>query len=223
MSVKKTNELKSILFEDPPRTDLVQVLGERLQNVGVHSALAEPAAQFVSDLYTEGLNLIRLTAPAAKNSDKATPELGAQIRLSIGYLEHKSSEAVSFLDRVTAFLDRHVEEEDAETDAFEKNVSRLEKLGRLDDPNNLIEKLTGPSEASATHGSWALANIYLALVKLIGIVELIRFEHISATAVSNAMAEIHLDLTHRLLPGLNGSDLGRTGLMVLMRQGVETE
>ncbi len=219
MSVKKPNEFKKLLFEEPPRTDLVQVVGERLQNVGVHSALAEPAAQFVSDLYTEGLNLIRLVAPAAKNPDRATPELGAQVRQSIAYLEHKSGEAVSFFNRVTEFLDRHVEEEDAETEAFEKNVARLEKLGRLDDPDNLVEKLTGPSEGAATHGSWALANVYLSLVKLIGIVELIRFEHTSATTVANAVAEIQLDLTHRLIPGLKGSDVGRTGMMELLRTG----
>jgi len=221
VSVKKANEFKKLLFEEPPRTDLVPVIGERLQNTGVHSALAEPTAQFLSDLYTEGMNFIRLVAPAAKNTDKATPELGGEVRQSIAYLDHKASEAVSFLERVSGFLDKKVDEEDADTEAFEKNVARLEKLGRLDDPNNLVGTLTGPSEDAATHGSWALANVYLSLVKLIGIIELIRFEHVSPTTVMNAVAEMHLDLTHRLLPALRGSDVGRTGLMEMLGAAAE--
>ena len=93
---------------------------------------------------------------------------------------------------------------------------------RAIDPNNLVEKLAGPSEAASTHGSWGLANVYLSLVKLIGIVELIRFEHVSPTTVMNAMAEIHLDMTHRLMPGLKGSDVGRTGLMEIFAATAET-
>jgi hypothetical protein len=215
VSTKKPSEFKRLLFDEPPRTDLVPVIGSRLQNVGVHSALAEPTAQFISDLYTEGLNMIRLIASAEKNREQASPEMAGEFRRSAAYLELKSGEALSFLDRVSAFLDRKVDEDSDDTEAFEKNVSRLEKLGRLDD-SDLVERLAGRSEAAATHGSWALANIYLSLVKLVGIVELLRFEHVKPTTVENAMAEIHLDITHRLRPGLNGSEVGRAGLLELL-------
>jgi hypothetical protein len=215
VSTKKPSEFRKLLFDEPPRTDLVPVIGNRLQNVGVHSALAEPTAHFISDLYTEGLNMIRLIAAAAKSPEKATPELASQLRQSAAYLEHKSGEAVSFLDRVSAFLDRKVEEDADDTEAFEKNVARLEKLGRLED-SSLMGRLSTQAEAAATHGSWALSNIYLSLVKLVGIVELLRFEHVQPTTVENSMAEIHLDMTHRLRPALTGSDVGRVGLLELL-------
>jgi hypothetical protein len=216
VSTKKPDELKKLLFEEPPRADMMLVLGARLQDVGVHSALAEPASQFLSDLYGEGLRLIRLLAPAAKNPDRITAELPGEIRQSASYLELRSGEALSFLERVTAFLDRKVEEDDDATEAFEKNVSRLEKQGRLEDPSALMQRLSHSPEVAATHGSWALSAIYGSLVKLVGILELVRFERVSPTTVANAMAEIYLDITHRLRPGLIGTDEGRTGLLEML-------
>jgi hypothetical protein len=216
VGTKKPDELKRLLFEEPPRADMMLVLGSRLQDVGVHSALAEPAAQFLSDLYGEGLRLVRLLAPAARNPEKAPPELAGEIRQAATYLEFRSGEALSFLERVSAFLDKKVEEDENATEAFEKNVSRLEKQGRLDDPGGLMQRISTSPETAATHGSWALTAIYGSLVKLVGILELVRFERVSPTTVANAMAEIYLDITHRLRPGLVGTDEGRTGLLEML-------
>lgn len=216
MSTKKPDELKRLLFEEPPRADMMLVLGSRLQDVGVHSALAEPASQFLADLYNEGLRFVRLVAPAARNPDTAGPELGTELLQSASFLEFRSAEALSFLERLSTFLDRKVEEDPDATEAFEKNVARLEKQGRLEDPSLLMQRLSSSPDVAATHGSWALSNIYGSLVKLIGILELVRFERVNPTTVANAMAEIHLDLTHRLRPGLKGNDEGRTGLLDML-------
>jgi len=216
VSTKKPDELKKLLFEEPPRADMMLVLGSRLQDVGVHSALAEPAAQFLADLYTEGLRTVRLLSPAARNPDKISPELAGELRQSAAYLEFRSGEALSFLERVSSFLDKKVEEDEDATEAFEKNVARLEKQGRLEDPGLLMQRLSSSQEAAATHGSWALSNIYVSLVKLVGILELVRFERVNPTTVANAMAEIYLDLTHRLRPALSGNEEGRTGLLEML-------
>ena len=216
MGTKKPDELKRLLFEEPPRADMMLVLGARLQDVGVHSALAEPTAQFLSDLYLEGLRLVRLIAPAAKNPDRISPDLLGDVRQAASYLEVRSAEALSFLERVSAFLDKRVEEDDNAVEAFEKNVSRLEKQGRLDDPGGLMQRLSPSPEVAATHGSWALSAIYGSLVKRVGILELVRFERVNPTTVASAMAEIHLDLTHRLRPGLTGTEEGRTGLLEML-------
>lgn len=216
MTSRKPDELKKILFEEPPRADMAEVLGARLLDVGVHSALAEPTARLVSDLCQEGVRLVRLTAPAVKNPDAAPPDLAFEMRQCALYLEQCSGEAITFLERVSAFLDRKVEEDDDTVEAFEKSMARLEKLGRLDDPGRLMRRIAVQPEVAATHGSWALANIYLSLVKLAGIVELLRFERVSPTTVASAMAEIHLDLTHRLQPGLCGTDDGRIGLLEML-------
>lgn len=217
MAARKSDEFKKHLFDEPIRTDLPLILAARLQDVGVHSALAEPAAQFISDLYVEGLNFIRMAGPAARNPDKAPADLGPQLRQSATYLENRSEEAVAFVERVATFMDRRVDEDPDDTEAFEKNVARFEKAGRLEDPRGLIRRLAPDSEDAVTHGAWALDNIYRSLVKLVGIVELMRFERANATTLLNSMAEIHLDLTHRLRPGLLGNnDEGRVGLMEIL-------
>jgi hypothetical protein len=216
---KKPDDLKKILYEEPTRADMAEVLAARLQDVAVHSALAEPTARFVSDLCQEGLRLIRLIAPAVKNPDAAPPDLAFEMRQCAIYLEQCSGEAVTFLERVSAFLDRKVEEDDDAVEAFEKNMTRLEKLGKLEDPGRLMRKVAVLPEVAATHGSWALVNVYLSLVKLVGIVELVRFERVSPTTVASAMAEIHLDLTHRLRPGLGGTEDGRIGLLEMLTAG----
>jgi hypothetical protein len=216
MGAKKSDELKKLLFEEPIRTDLHEALSGRLQDVGVHSAMADPAAQFIADLYVEGLDLIRLLAPAAKNPDKAPAELAAGVHRSASYLEQRSAEGLGFLERASTFLDKRVEEDAADTEAFEKNVARYEKAGRLDNARGLAARLSPGSEEAVTHGGWALDNIYGCLVKLVGIVELMRFERASSTTLLNGLAEIHLDITHRLRPGLLGNDEGRTGLLSMV-------
>lgn len=216
MTSRKPDELKKTLFEEPPHDDMQEVLGARLQDVGVHSAVAEPTARFVADLYLEGLRLVRLLIPAAKNPDAAPADLAHEMQQSALYLEHCSGEVVPFLERVSAFLDRKVEEDDVAVEAFEKNMARLEKLGKVEDPGRLMRKVSALPEVAATHGSWALANVILSLIKLAGIVELLRFERVNPTTVASAMAEIHLDLTHRLRPGLCGTEDGRSGLLEML-------
>jgi hypothetical protein len=56
----------------------------------------------------------------------------------------------------------------------------------------------------------------VSLVKLVGILELVRFERASPTTVASAIAEIYLDLTHRLRPGLVGTEEGRVGLVEML-------
>jgi hypothetical protein len=119
MSARKSDELKKLLFEEAIRTDLHEALSGRLQDVGVHSAMADPAAQFISDLYAEGLNLIRLLAPAAKNPDKAPVELAEAVHRSASYIDQRSSEGLGFLERASTFLDKRVEEDADDTEAFE--------------------------------------------------------------------------------------------------------
>jgi hypothetical protein len=216
VGARKSDDLKKLLFEEPVRTDLPQQLTARLADVGVHSALAEPAAQFVGDLYVEGVGLIRLLAPAGRNPDKAPADLADQLRRGVGYLDQRLNDGIGFIERVSTFLDRRVEEDQEDTEAFEKNVARLERAGRLENPRALMVRLCPDSEDVVTHGAWALDNVYGCLVKLIGIVELMRFERASATLLLNGMAEIDLDLTHRLRPGLLGNDEGRVGLLEML-------
>jgi hypothetical protein len=216
VAARKTDELKKHLFDEPIRTDLSPVLASRLQDAGVHSALAEPTAQFISDLYVEGLNFVRLVGPAAKNPDKAPAELGPDLKRSAVYLEHRSGEALNFVERIATFLDKRVDEDADDTEAFEKNVARFEKAAKLEDPRGLARKLAPDSEDAVTHGAWAIDNIYRCLVKLTGLVELMRFERVGATTLLNSMAEIQLDLTHRLRPGLLGNDEGRIGLLEIL-------
>lgn len=216
MAARKSDEFKKLLFDEPIRTDLSPVLAARLQDVGVHSALADPAAQFISDLYVEGLNFIRMVGPAARNPDKAPADLAQDLKRSVVYLEHRSGEATAFVERVATFLDKRVDEDPDDTEAFEKNVARFEKSGKLEDARGLVRKLAPDSEDAVTHGAWALDNIYRCLIKLAGLVELMRFERANATILLNSMAEIQLDLAHRLRPGLLGNDEGRVGLMEIL-------
>ena len=90
MGARKSDELKKTLFDEPIRTDIAPQLAARLSDVGVHSALADPTAQFLADLYAEGLQLIRLLGPAAKNPDKAPADLDQQVRRLTSYLEQRS-------------------------------------------------------------------------------------------------------------------------------------
>jgi hypothetical protein len=219
---KKSDDLKKILLEDPPRTDMAEVLMTRLQDSGVHSALADPAAHFLADLYQEALNFVRSLAPAVKNTGNATPALAGEIRQSAHFLGVRVEEGLSFLERVASFLDRKTEEDADATEAFEKNVGRMEKMGRLDDAGGIVQKLAGAEEPAITHGSWALANVYLSLVKVVGILELVRFERVNPATIANGLAEIHLDITHRLQPGLSGTPEGRTGLLEILNTSART-
>jgi hypothetical protein len=217
VGARKPDELKKTLFDEPIRTDLPQQLSARMSDVGVHSALAEPTAQFLSDLYVEGLTLIRLLGPAAKNLEKAPADLDQQVRRLATYLDQRVVEGVGFVERTLAFLDKRVDEDGDDTEAFEKNVARLERAGRLENAHALALALAPGSEDAATHGTWALDRIVGTLVKLVGIVELMRFERVSATTLLNGLAEINLDLNHRLKPGLLGArEEGRVGLIEML-------
>jgi hypothetical protein len=217
VGARKSDELKKTLFDEPIRTDLPQQLSARLSDVGVHSALADPTAQFLSDLYVEGLTLVRLLGPAGKNPDKAPADLDQQVRRLATYLDTRVTEGIGFVERAQAFLDKRVDEDADETEAFEKNVARLERAGRIDGAHALAVRLAPDSEDAATHGSWAIDRIVGTLVKLVGIVELMRFERATATTLLNGLAEINLDLTHRLKPGLEGvPEDGRVGLLAML-------
>lgn len=217
MGARKPDELKKILFDEPIRTDLPQQLSARLSDVGVHSALADPTANFLSGLYVEGLGLVRLLGPVSKNLDTATPDFQQEVRRIASFLQQHTNEGFGYLERALAFLDKRVEENNDDTEAFEKNVAHLERAGRLENPHGLAITLVPGSEDAVTHGSWALDHIVGSLVKLVGIIELMRFEHASATTMLNGLSEISLDLTHRLKPGLLGNrEEGRVGLVEML-------
>jgi len=214
VGARKPDELKKLLFDEPIRTDLAQQLSARLSDVGVHSALADPTSQFLSDLYVEGLALIRLLAPIAKSPDKAPAGFDQEVRRIASFLHQRTNEGFGYVERALAFLDKRVEEDNVDTEAFERNVAHLERAGRMENPHGLAVALIPGSEDAATHGSWALDHILGSLVKLVGIVELMRFERASATTLLNGLSEINLDITHRLKPGLLGNpEEGRVGLL----------
>ena len=217
MSPRKPDEFKKVLFDDPAHTDAAEVLAARLQDAGINSVLAEPTSRFLAELYAEGLSFVRRVAgeATAKKSETDPAELAGDLRQSAVFIELRSGEVLSFLERTSALLDKKVEEDEALTEAFEKNVGRYEKVGRVDGLLALMSRLTADSEDAALHGSWALTNVYGGLVKLVGIMEIIRFERVSPTTLMDALSEILLDLNHRLRPGLLGED-GRTGLLELL-------
>lgn len=220
MSPRKPDEFKKVLFEEPAHADAAEVLAARLQDAGINSVLAEPTSRFLAELYAEGLSFVRRVAgeATARKSETDPAELAADLRQSATFIELRSGELLTFLERASALLDKKVEEDEELTEAFEKNVSRYEKVGRVDGLGALMARLTGGSENAAVHGSWALTNVYGGLVKLIGIMEIIRFERVSPTTLMDALSEILLDLNHRVRPGLNGDD-GRTGLLELLAVG----
>ncbi|HEX7880044.1 MAG TPA: hypothetical protein VF720_11580, partial [Candidatus Eisenbacteria bacterium] len=137
MGARKPDELKKTLFDEPIRTDLPQQLAARFSDVGVHSALADPTAQFLSDLYVEGLALVRLVGTAARNPDKAPADLDQQVRRLAAYLDQRVGEGIGFVERTLAFLDKRVDEDGDDTEAFEKNVARLERAGRIENAHGL--------------------------------------------------------------------------------------
>lgn len=217
MSPKKPDDFKKVLFQEPPHTDQAEVLSARLQDAGINSVLADPTARFLADLYSEGLQFVRTVAGVGKKSDADLSEAAGELRRMALFLETRSSEIQSFLERTSALLDKKIEEDSNLTEAFEKNLARHEKIGRLEAPGALMSRLAGGSEAVAVHGVWALSNVYGSLVRLVGILELIRFERVSPTTMMDALSEILLDLNHRLRPGLLGTDEGRVGLLELLR------
>ena len=221
MSPRKPDEFKKVLFDEPAHADAAEVLAARLQDAEINSMLAEQTSRFLADIYAEGLSFVRRVAgeATAKKSETDPAALAHDLRQSATFLELRSGEVLSFLERASALLDKKVEEDEELTEAFEKNVARYEKVGRVDGLGALVARLAGPgSEAAALHGSWALTNVYGGLVKLIGIMEIIRFERVSPTTLMDALSEILLDLNHRVRPGLNGED-GRTGLLELLSAG----
>lgn len=223
MGARKPDELKKLLFDEPIRTDIPQQLSTRLSDAGVHSALADPTAHLLADLYVEGLGLVRLLAPIAKNPDSALEGTGLEVRRIVSFLEQRTSEGFGYVERALAFLDKRVEEESDDTEAFEKHMTHLERAGRMENPHGLAIALMPNSEDASTHGSWALDHLIGSLVKLVGIVELMRFERASATTLLNGLSEINLDFTHRLKPGLLGNpEEGRVGLIEMLSSKAAT-
>lgn len=216
MSPKKPDDFKKVLLVEPPHADQAEVLSARLQDTGINSVLADPTARFLADIYAEGIEFVRTVSRVGKASDEELPVLAGELRRMALFLETRSEEILSFLERTSALLDRKIDEDSDLTEAFEKNVARHEKAGRLEAPGALMARLTGGTEATAVHGFWALSNVYGSLVKLVGILELIRFERVSPTTMMDALSEILMDLNHRLRPGLKGTDEGRVGLLELL-------